>query len=34
MLACMKCFSSLGAFLILLVGLAMTGITIYGFKHS
>jgi hypothetical protein len=30
----MKTISSLGAFLILIVGLAMTGITIYGFTHS
>lgn len=33
-LACMKGISGIGAFLILLVGLGMTGITIYGMTHS
>lgn len=30
----MKAISGLGAFVILIVGLGMTGITIYGFTHS
>jgi len=30
----MKAISGFGAFVILIVGLAMTGITIYGFTHS
>jgi len=34
MLALMKGVSGLGAFLILLVGLGMTGITIYGYMNS
>jgi hypothetical protein len=34
MITCLKGISGLGAFLILLVGLAMTGITIYGYAHS
>ncbi len=34
LLACMKAISGLGAFVILIVGLGMTGITIYGFTHS
>jgi hypothetical protein len=34
MIACMKGFSSFGAILILLVGLGMTGVTIYGYFHS
>ena len=29
-----KAISGFGAFVILIVGLAMTGITIYGFTHS
>ncbi len=33
-LTCLKGISGLGAFVILLVGLAMTGITIYGMTHS
>jgi len=34
LLGCMKVISGFGAFVILIVGLAMTGITIYGFTHS
>ena len=34
MIACMKGFSSFGAILILIVGLGMTGVTIYGYFHS
>jgi len=34
LLGCMKAISGFGAFVILIVGLAMTGITIYGFTHS
>ena len=34
MMTCLKGISGLGAFVILLVGLGMTGITIYGFTHS
>jgi hypothetical protein len=34
MLGCLKGISGFGAFVILIVGLGMTGITIYGFTHS
>jgi hypothetical protein len=34
LLGCMKAISGFGAFVILIVGLGMTGITIYGFTHS
>jgi hypothetical protein len=34
MLAIMKGFSGFGAIIILVVGLAMVGITIYGYLHS
>lgn len=34
MLACMKGISSFGAIIILVVGLAMTAVTIYGYTHS
>jgi hypothetical protein len=34
LLTCLKGVSGLGAFVILLVGLGMTGITIYGFTHT
>jgi hypothetical protein len=34
MLTCLKGISGFGAFVILIVGLGMTGITIYGFTHS
>ncbi len=34
MLACMKGISSFGAIIILVVGLGMTAVTIYGYTHS
>lgn len=34
MLTCLKGISGFAAFLILLVGLGMTGITIYGYANS
>ncbi len=33
-MTCLKGISGLGAFVILIVGLGMTGITIYGFTHT